>query len=196
MTSTVGTCRRRSARPGRSGAFTLIELILVMALLIIAVAGVAPRLSAFFSGRTLDSEAQRFLALTRYGQSQAVSEGVTMILWMDPGTGAYGLRRQEGFVSSNTISLVPNVNQLVSAKDTVVSFQLSDKLRFKLDQGTAGSKPANQIQFAPDGSIDEESPQTVVIQRDNGERVSIVQANNQLNYVMEQNANGSKTTSR
>ena len=196
MTSTVGTYRARSARPGRPGAFTLIELILVMALLIIAVGGVAPRLSAFFSGRTLDSEAQKFLALTRYGQSQAVSEGVTMILWMEPDTGAYGLRRQGGFVASNAKSLVPSVTQTVSPADTVVSFQLSDKLRFKLDQGAAGSKPANQIQFAPDGSIDGESPQTVVIRQDNGEQVSIVQADNQLNYVMEQYANGSKTTAR
>src|SRR5207249_2115896 len=56
-------------------AFTLIELILVMALLAIVLAVSAPALSTFFQGRTLDSEVRRFLSLTRYGQSRAVSEG-------------------------------------------------------------------------------------------------------------------------
>src|SRR5437773_775638 len=46
-------------------AFTLVELILVMALLGIVLAVSAPSLSNFFHGRTLDSEARRLMALTR-----------------------------------------------------------------------------------------------------------------------------------
>src|SRR5437667_3469223 len=61
-------------------AFTLIELILVMALLVIVMAVSAPALSNFFRGRTLDSEARCFMSLTRYGQSRAVSEGIPMVL--------------------------------------------------------------------------------------------------------------------
>src|SRR5215831_89969 len=57
-------------------AFTLIELILVMAILTVAVAITAPALSNFFHGRSLDSEARRLLSLTRQGQSRAVSEGL------------------------------------------------------------------------------------------------------------------------
>src|SRR5512143_2179039 len=64
-------------------AFTLIELILVMALLTIVISLTAPKLSRFFHGRTLDSEARRLLALTRSGQSRAVSEGLPMDLWVD-----------------------------------------------------------------------------------------------------------------
>ena len=50
----------RFADQARRG-FTLIELILVMALLTVVISLTAPRLSRFFHGRTLDSEARRLL---------------------------------------------------------------------------------------------------------------------------------------
>src|SRR5437867_13133540 len=84
-----GGCRR--------DGFTLIELILVMALLAIVMAFSAPALTSFFRGRTLDSEARRFMALTRYGQSRAISEGVPMMLWIDTRRGTYGLQEEPGY---------------------------------------------------------------------------------------------------
>src|SRR5580765_8012860 len=57
-------------------AFTLIEMIVVMALLGITISVALPSLKGFFRGRTLDSEARRMLALTRQGQTRAVSTGV------------------------------------------------------------------------------------------------------------------------
>src|SRR5687767_2693361 len=78
------------AQPGRA-AFTLIELILVMTILIVVLSVSGPSLVSFFKGRTLDSEARRFLALTRYGQSRAISEGVPISLWIDPKEKKYGL---------------------------------------------------------------------------------------------------------
>ena len=78
-------------------AFTLIELILVMAILTLAVSITAPALSNFFRGRTLDSEARRLLALSREGQSRAVSEGVPMELWFDTKQGIYGLEAEPSF---------------------------------------------------------------------------------------------------
>src|SRR5262249_19567201 len=76
---------------GCSQAFTLIELILVMALLAIVLGISAPSLSRFFRGRSLESEAQRFLALTRHAQSRAVSEGVPMVVWLWPKQRSYGM---------------------------------------------------------------------------------------------------------
>src|ERR1035441_5167618 len=81
--------------------FTLIELILVMALLTIVISLTAPKLSRFFHGRTLDSEARRLLALTRSGQSRAVSEGVPMDLWVDPEQGAFGLEAEPSYDTSD-----------------------------------------------------------------------------------------------
>ena len=59
-----------------------------MAILTITVSIAAPALSNFFRGRSLESEARRLLALTRQGQSRAVSEGVPMDLWVDMAKGA------------------------------------------------------------------------------------------------------------
>src|SRR5664279_4709733 len=81
--------------------FTLIELILVMALLTIVVSLTAPRLSRFFHGRTLDSEARRLLALTRSGQSRAVSEGIPIDLWVDAGQGTFGLEAEPSYDTSD-----------------------------------------------------------------------------------------------
>src|SRR2546421_9923316 len=82
-------------------AFTLIELILVMAMLLIVLAVSAPALSNFFRGRTLDSEARRFLSLTRYGQSRAVSEGGPMVLWIDAKNGTYGLQEEASYAQAD-----------------------------------------------------------------------------------------------
>src|ERR1039457_1703620 len=91
----------RFAQTARRG-FTLIELILVMALLTIVISLTAPRLSRFFHSRTLDSEARRLLALTRSGQSRAVSEGVPMDLWVDAAQGAFGLEAEPSFDTSDS----------------------------------------------------------------------------------------------
>src|SRR5436190_226391 len=90
-------CRQARARR----AFTLIELILVMAILIIAVAIAAPVLAGFFHAGTLDSEARRLLALSRQGQSRAVSEGIPMELWLDAKRGAYGLEAEPSFETTD-----------------------------------------------------------------------------------------------
>src|SRR6266540_3620386 len=74
MTLPVGNRRTRNNESDRVRAFTLIELLLVMALLLLVFGVTLPSLKGFFRGRNLDSEARRFLSLTRYGQSRAVSE--------------------------------------------------------------------------------------------------------------------------
>ena len=72
----------RRHRPRRQSAFTLIELIFVLALLAIAAAFVASSFGSFVRGRALNSEARRLLSLAQYGQSRAVSEGVPILLWI------------------------------------------------------------------------------------------------------------------
>lgn len=86
----------RGAAPLR--AFTLVELLLVLTLLLTVLGFAAPALARFFRGRELDSEALRFLALTRHGQSRAVEEGVPMVLWMDPEQRRYGLEAEASYL--------------------------------------------------------------------------------------------------
>src|SRR5580658_789503 len=86
--------RRKRRAPVQHRAFTLIELILVMSLLVIMISLVAPSLAGFFRGRVLDSEARRLLSLTRAGQSRAVSAGMPMQLWFDSQKNTYGLQEE------------------------------------------------------------------------------------------------------
>jgi len=91
----------RARRPRSQSGFTLVELIVVMVLLLIVASLVAPRMSSFFHGRTLNHEARRMLSLINYGQSRAIAEGVPVVLWIDPSNQTYGLEIQTGYTVSD-----------------------------------------------------------------------------------------------
>ena len=147
--------------------FTLIELILVMALLTIVISLTAPRLSRFFHGRTLDSEARRLLALTRSGQSRAVSEGVPMDLWVDAQQGTFGLVAEPSYETSDPkavdFTLDSGLEIAVVNKTIVAPANTMNRSR----QASIASVPRVNlvhatlptIRFLPDGSIGESSPQ-------------------------------------
>ncbi len=92
----------RTGKNSFARAFTLVELLVVLVLIAVICALAAPSLSHFFRGRTQESEVKRFLALTHYGQSRAVSEGVPMLLWIDPKAGTYGLQQETGYTDGDT----------------------------------------------------------------------------------------------
>ena len=64
-------------------AFTLVELLLIMALLVVVLAVAAPMLSSSMRGHGLNGEAVRFVALTEFARSEAISQGVPMVLHGD-----------------------------------------------------------------------------------------------------------------
>src|SRR5690349_13326356 len=84
----------RSAGAVHRSAFTLIELILVLALLAVATSIAAPSLSRFFRGRSLNNEARQLLSLTHAGQARAVGDGFPMLLWIDSSGRTYGLQEE------------------------------------------------------------------------------------------------------
>ena len=89
-TSPTGMRIRKNSSSSRAPAFTLVELILVMAVLTTIMALVAPSLSNSFRHRNLEQEAVRFVALTEYARDEAVSTGVPMAVWVEPDLGTYG----------------------------------------------------------------------------------------------------------
>ena len=105
--------------------FTLIELILVMALFVVVFGIVAPDLSSFFRGRDLDSEAQRFLSLTRYGRSRAISEGVPVELWINAKQGKYGLEAVSGYTETKGNAIEDPVAANVQISTSVPSQTLT-----------------------------------------------------------------------
>jgi Tfp pilus assembly protein FimT len=160
----------------------LIELILVMAMLAIVVSVAFPSLQGFFRGRNLDSEARRFLSLTRYGQSRAVSEGVPMVLWIDAQEGTYGLQAQAGYMDLDR---------------KAVEFELDKELRIEVQapvvirqssstqQTQPGVGNVPKIQFLPDGFIAETSPESILFRQDPAGAIRITQSSSRLNYEIE-----------
>jgi prepilin-type N-terminal cleavage/methylation domain-containing protein len=143
----------------RSGsrAFTLIELILVMALLVIVIAVTFPSLQKFFRGRTLESEGRRFLTLTRYAQSRAVAEGIPMTLWVDPLEGTYGLEAQKGFLDRDDKAVEYTVEEKLDievAQTGLTRAQLTQEQQLRRRTIDASRNAHSEIRFAPDGSID------------------------------------------
>ncbi|HEY1787461.1 MAG TPA: GspH/FimT family protein [Verrucomicrobiae bacterium] len=137
-------------KPRSRCAFTLVELVLVMALLVVAVCMVAPRLSDFIRGRAIDSEARRLLALTDAGEARAVSEGMPMVLWFNQKQGTCGLEAETPPKGGDTRA--ENISISESVAVTPVS------------KGTSATTTFNHlpaIRFLPDGTVDEGSPGTV-----------------------------------
>ena len=152
-------------------AFTLVELLLVLALLVVITSLVAPAMSNFIRGRALDSEARRLFALMHAGQSRAVSEGLPMMLWVDEKQGAYGLAAETPPSGSD-----PKAENLPVDENVRIAV---------LNVGATGlttfqNLPA--IRFLADGTIDENSPQTLRLTDARGNALWLVEARNRMGY--------------
>lgn len=163
----------------RARAFTLVELMLVMTMLMIVVAVALPSLKGFFHGRTLDSEARRFLSLTRYGQSRAVSEGVPMVLWIDAKQGAYGLETAQGFTDVDRKAVQFALHEDLRVE---VSLPATTTAIGQLRQNTRASSLLPMIQFSPDGIISETSPDRILIREGDAYALLIAQSPSRMNY--------------
>jgi type II secretion system protein H len=170
--------------PGR-GAFTLMELILVMTVLTIAASITAPALAHFFRGRSLDSEARRLLSMIRQGQSRAVSEGLPMELWIDTQQNTYGLEVEPSYEAADpkavTFILEKEMQLEVSSVNPVTALQGSSG---RAQNSTKKSNHPNlpSIRFLPDGTLDETSPQVLRLSGLDGHSISIGLSRNGLNY--------------
>ena len=149
MTLATGNNNKSPAACATCG-FTLIELVLVMALLVVAVCMVAPRMSDFVRGRALDSEARRLMALMHAGQARAVSEGMPVVLWLDEKQNTIGLEQETSPKGGD-----PKAENLTISENV----QIAPVATGALTTTTFKHLPA--IRFLPDGTIDEDSPQTV-----------------------------------
>lgn len=168
-------------------AFTLIELILVMGVLVAVMSTAAVSLSRFYRGRVLQHEAGRFIALTRYAQNRAVSSGVPMVLWIDYEQKTYGLREEARFDTSKVKLLTTQkeiyetpVNAFHEEKN--LNFKLGENLQFLLDNRERLTNGVAMMRFYPDGAIDEDSLQYLVIEDKDQEMIPISQSHNRLYY--------------
>ena len=185
------TIRPRAVEAPGGHAFTLIELILVMALLSIAVAVSFPTLRQFFRGRVLDSEAHRLLALTRYGQSRAVAEGTPMFLWIDEREGTYGLEAAATYIEEDPRALdfrLDNDLQIeVSAPPPDTLTVLPNRAGPMRGTSRRSLTGLPLIRFLPDGYIGEPSPEYLELREGAEDVLWIAQATNRLTYELRTN---------
>lgn len=173
----TGNKRTSASEPCHRRAFTLIELILVMAMLLIVIAVSAPTLSKFFRGRAIDSEARRFVSLTRYGQSRAVSEGVPMVLWIDAKQGTYGLQQEVSYTDVD-----PKAVEYALGKELRVEVTAAVVQPGQLAQARPAARNLPMLRFRADGFISETSPERITLYEGERDSALITLSRNRLNY--------------
>jgi prepilin-type N-terminal cleavage/methylation domain-containing protein len=158
-------------------AFTLVELILVMALLVVAISLVAPRMSSFIRGRALVSESQRLFALVHAGQARAVSEGMPMVLWLDEKNNGYGLEEETPGKNGDAQAEVFTVDENVRLTVLNVGAKAMTTVR---------NLPA--IRFLADGSVDENSPETLQLTDSGGGSLWLIESRDRKGYEINDSA--------
>ena len=137
----------------RRDAFTLIELILVLALLVIITSIAAPAMTRFVRGRALDTEARRLVALMHLAQSRAVSEGMPMMLWVNEKANTYGVTAEtSGQNVQNAQSGDAKAEEVRVDSTLVIAVQNAGVTPIQFNHLPA-------IRFLADGTVDEGSPQ-------------------------------------
>jgi len=151
----------------RAGAFTLVELILVMALLCVILGIAAPSLSRSFHQRNLNQEATRLLAVTEYARDEAISRGVPMI------AGCFGARPKIGFEDSGA---------------RVKEFKLTDGLRFDTEKNSASSTGTNDaVEYEPDGTLDASSQAAFDLVDKSNSSIEVARTSDATGYEIVQN---------
>ena len=119
--------------------FTLIELIVVMVLIAIMLAVVAPSLSGFGSGRKLDNAVDQFLATTRWAQSQAVMDAQPLAIQIDSSANTYLVNTVNGDTRT------PVAGEFGQAVTLPTGFKIE-----LVSGGSGGNGGGNLILFQPD----------------------------------------------
>ena len=136
-TTTSRTGMPISERTRAGHGFTLVELIVVMALLAVVTAFAAPSLSRSLRYRHLNEEAVRFVALTEYARDEAISQGLPMVVWIDPAARHIGAQPKAEFVGAQS-------------RDR--EFALNPDIHIELEQAITVRGLVYAAEFAPDGA--------------------------------------------
>ena len=159
----------------------MIELIFVLVLLSISALFVAASMGSFFRGRALNFEARRMLSLTHYAQSRAVSEGVPVVLWVDPANSTYGLTVQSSFNDAegddHAISYAVDPSLKLAAPQVA-----TDAVSEQDDERLGIPEALSFIRFTPDGFFDDSSVNKITIRLSNEAGLELVPTLNRLGY--------------
>jgi prepilin-type N-terminal cleavage/methylation domain-containing protein len=183
---TFATGQRNASR--EASAFTLVELILVMAILSIAVSVAAPTMSGFFKGRKQGYEARRILSIIRDGQTRAVAEGVPVWLWFDVKANEYGMEEDPSYIDDDPKAIQCSADPDVTLGIEEGRAQVKKSVSSRVTTST-GSKYVSlrgrslpAIRFQPDGTFGEGSLSAVSVSLGQESILYVAQAENGLSY--------------
>ncbi len=148
-------------------AFTLVEMIIVMALLAIVMAVAAPMLGRSMKERNLPDEAKRFLSATEYARSEAVSQGVPMVVWLDLEARRVGIEAKTGFEGE------PTRNR---------DYVLNPDVHMETDQKATAGRNINVVEFGPDGAPTETSAESVKLADRFGYAITVARTSDRWSY--------------
>jgi prepilin-type N-terminal cleavage/methylation domain-containing protein len=150
----------RNPGPSRVAGFTLLELIVVLFILALAAALVAPVFTRSFGQLRLKAAARDLAALCRFARTQAIANQVVLEVVLDRGANAYWLRGPEWVVSR-----LGGIEQVATAEDPEQPWQVRlRQARVRplpvgvtlksviLDPGTLREDERGAIVFFPQGS--------------------------------------------
>jgi len=152
--------------------FTLLELIIVLAMLATIMGMVAPQLSNFLKGRTITEQANSVLALIKYARREAISQARPVEVWYSPTNNKYGLRICEGFAVEDEDGLSFNLPE-------GIVFELEDK-----PQQLMNTSDQIIIQYNCDGTLNREySLESFAIKnRNSHDTIYIQRSANNIDY--------------
>ncbi len=164
--------------PLTSQGFTLIELILVMALIVIGVSFISPYLGGFVRGRTMQAEARQMISMAHAAQSRAVSGGVPVILWFDKDKNTYGFEEEPGYSDKD-----PKADQQMVNENLKIEITEDDSASAQpLSESDNPHMNMPHVTFLPDGTIADGSPRTIKLVDQNGPTVSVTQTKDRSQY--------------
>lgn len=153
------------------GGMTLIELILVLAILAMVAAIAVPRLSGFSEGREYAAEWNRFMSLLRLARSEAISRAEPVEVQFEQKPERYRILNLGGGDMANRL---PPEHMLAKK----LSFEFPDFEEISRREGGFVA-----IRFLPDGSVDEQSPKQVLLLEEKGSFVRSLEQDPVFGYV-------------
>jgi len=167
MISRTGQTRRRASSPraARAAGFTLVEVLLAMAILLLLLGLGMVSLSSLGAGHALEDGAWRFEGVLRMARAEAANQGRRLRLDFDPQTGALLILWEPDPVAQPGVfedyTACSWRNAVPSDQVTVTRCQLVGPSAYQtLNLGAMNAPAAGQqatlqaITFYPDGSCD------------------------------------------
>lgn len=141
MTSTTGPLQNDATTRTVAAGFSLLELILVLAILALAAGMAAPSLGRFSRGRVALDSAAHLLAVVQFAQDRAINTGSAHRLELDTAAGTYRV----------TIASQGTFAALASQQGKTFSLPASVKAAWDASPAIVAR---SSIQFDPDGGHD------------------------------------------